>query len=120
MPGSSRRLAVHSLAMKCSQVPLVGGVGLNIQPKRVLALVKPGNSKGSAVLGAVAGRLGAVNNDIFLKGRSVERLASDRVSERLSVIVARHVRARLLDNESIITAKHCPCAKELNVLSRRS
>lgn len=117
-----RRCFFHAsrLAIKCSKGPLVERVGVRLGGKRVLALVNPGNTKGSAVLGDVAERLTAVDNAICLSGRGVTGVAGGRISRGLTIILARHVHPRLVAYRSVMTAKHCPCAKALKVLSTRS
>lgn len=108
------------LAMNCSKGPLVGRVGVRLGGKRVLALVNPGNTKGSAVLGDVAERLSLVDKAMCLRRRRVDQVAGERISGGLTMMLARHVQPRLVAYRSIMSAKQCPCAKALKVLSTRS
>lgn len=50
-------LSVLRNATKCGKAPLFGSVRVRVGGKRTMKLVKPGNTKGAALLGVVAKRL---------------------------------------------------------------
>lgn len=106
--------------MNCGKGSLVRSVGVKVGGNRVIALVNPGKSKGSAVLGDVAERLGIVKKGMFFSSASLLGLPCGRLTSGVTIILASQVGARLVAYRSVITAKHCPCAKQLKVLARRS
>lgn len=64
---------VDSLSTNCSGGIMIRNISLRIHTNSIITLVKPGNSNGSAVLGAVAHRLAPLTNTI--------RLSKQRVSQ---------------------------------------
>jgi branched-chain amino acid transport system ATP-binding protein len=100
---SEPALALEGVEVRYAGVPAVRGLDLEVQPGEIVGLVGPNGAGKSSTLHAVMGVVPLAAGDVRLRGRSLRRLAPERIA-RLGVALVpegRHVYASLTVAENL-------------------
>jgi branched-chain amino acid transport system ATP-binding protein len=100
---SEPALALEGVEVRYQGVPAVRGLDLEVAPGEIVGLVGPNGAGKSSTLHAVMGVVPLAGGDVRLRGRSLRRLAPERIA-RLGVALVpegRHVYASLTVAENL-------------------
>lgn len=113
-------LGIRRIRVGCSGRVVIGGVSIAVTPRGVAAVVKPGNYKGSALLGTVSHVLAYSDNSVLLSNISVFAVSAGQLTGQVTVLL-RHRRG--LSNVAIrrvISCNEFPRQGNLEKLNDRS
>ena len=109
-------LLARDLTVGYDGQPIISGIGLRLEPGRIVTLVGPNGAGKSTILRTVAGQLAPVEGTVYLRERDLSELSAQELAASLAQVLTERPRTELLTCQDIVEVGRYPHTGRLGIL----
>lgn len=113
----SAAVSVSDLSVGYEKNVIVNGINFEVKQGETLTLIGPNGAGKSTILKTIAGYLERLSGNIVIADKSIDKISSSEMSQRLSVLLTERIRPDLMTCREVVETGRYPYTGKFGLLS---
>lgn len=113
----SAAVSVSDLSVGYEKNVIVNGINFEVKQGEILTLIGPNGAGKSTILKTIAGYLERLSGNIVIVDKSIDKISSSEMSQRLSVLLTEGIRPDLMTCREVVETGRYPYTGKFGLLS---
>ncbi len=108
---------IENLSVGYNGKPLISGINCSLKRGEILSLIGPNGAGKSTILKSITGHLAKISGDIFLDGRSLEKISRKERATKMSVVLTERIAPELMTVYEVVASARYPYTNSFGMLT---